>query len=65
VPPTPRLPDALPTGLPAQLTDEWLEQYQEHRWLNLGDTSQIRVVNPFDHRTPHDVENPHVFTSST
>jgi hypothetical protein len=61
VPPTPRLPDALPTGLPAHLTDEWLEQYQEHRWLNLGDVSKIRVVNPFDHRTPYDIENPHVF----
>jgi hypothetical protein len=62
VPRTPQpLPDALPTGLPAQVTRRWLEQYQENRWLNLGDTSQIEVVNPFAQRTKYDIENPHVF----
>lgn len=49
-----------PITLPAKLTDEWLEEYQENRWLGLGDTSAIEVVNPFAVRTKFDVDNPHV-----
>jgi hypothetical protein len=58
------LPDALPTGLPAHLTEEWLEQYQENRWLNLGDTSQIEVVNPFA-RGPSTTSRTRTSSSST
>src|SRR5213076_1627742 len=50
-----------PVALPAQLTDEWLAEYRENRWLGLGDTSQIQVANPFHGRTKFDIDNPHVF----
>lgn len=50
-----------PLALPAQLTDEWLKEYQENRWLGLGDTTKIAVVNPFHGRSKFEVDNPHVF----
>jgi hypothetical protein len=54
----------LPSGplhFPAHLTDDWVEEYRSNRWLGLGDTSKIPVINPFDTRTDEDIENPHVF----
>ncbi len=49
-----------PITLPAQLTDRWLEEYQENRWLNLGDTSKIELINPFASRTKFEIDNPHI-----
>lgn len=47
--------------LPQHLTKEFIEEYRENRWLNLGDTSRIAVTNPFDTRTQEDIDNPHIF----
>jgi intein/homing endonuclease len=43
------------------MTDDWVEEYRSNRWLGLGDTSKIPVINPFDTRTDEDIDNPHVF----
>src|SRR5262249_42515252 len=40
---------------------DWLEQYRENRWLNLGDVTKIVTPNPFANRTQYEIENPHVF----
>lgn len=51
------LPDA---ASPAQMSDDWVREYAENRWLGLGDTTKIEVANPFDLRTQFDIENPHI-----
>lgn len=43
-----------------RLDDEWVQQFKKNYWIGLGDTSQIRVVNPFHHKTKFDIENPHI-----
>ena len=50
-----------PLVIPERMTEQWIKEYQENRWLGLGDTSKIKVVNPFHTRTKHDIENPHIF----
>jgi hypothetical protein len=43
------------------LAPEWLEEYQENRWLNLGDTSELALTDPFVGRTRDELDNPHVW----
>ncbi len=40
-----------------------LKKYQEeieNEWMGLGNTTKIRVANPFDYRTREEIENPHI-----
>jgi hypothetical protein len=42
-------------------TPEHVEELVENEWLGLGDTYGLQVDNPWDARTPEDIESPHLF----
>lgn len=48
-------------AVPEKMTEHWIEQYRENRWLGLGDTSLIPTGNVFLRRNAHEIENPHEF----
>jgi hypothetical protein len=41
--------------------DYALEESVKYAWMNLGDTSKLHVVNPFDFREKEDLENIHIY----
>ena len=54
-------PEARDTLLLRAKDPKWLKEYQENRWLNLGDTSQIVTENLWANRSEEEIQNPHYF----